>query len=155
MIKILRFLFVGFISFGLTIDVILSQDTLKQGYDHPHYAAVWPFDLEFEKDFSTPDSIIFSESGEIKIGFEHDTSGNIYNIHIYKITLKDKDGNIVYNYQSFRPIGDIEFEEGDKDEMFYSLSCLIHDYIYNDMKLIRNEKPFFRERYRANYTISF
>jgi len=154
MIKVIRFLCVGFIFFALATEVILSQDSLKLGYDHPHYAAVWPFDLKFEKDFSTPDSIISSESGEIKIGFEHDMSGNICNIYIYKIILKDKDGNIVYDYQSSRIMGGI-LKEDDKDEMFNRLSNLIHNYIYNEMKLIRNENPFFRDRYHANYTIIF
>jgi len=154
MIKVVRFLFVGFISFGLATEVILSQDTLKQGYDHPHYAGIWPFDLEFEKDFSTPDSIISSDSGEISIGYEFDTSGNIYNIFIYSITLRGDDGSIVYKYSVTRD--SYEFvTPNEKDRMYYNISCFVYDYIYNDMKLIRNEKPFFRERYRANYTIRF
>lgn len=155
MCKKIFFLPIIFILVTFLAEGLYSQDTLKGEVLHPHYNAVWPYDLEFKKNFSTPDSIISSKGGEIRVSFEHDTSGNIYNIFIYAITLRGKDDNIIYDYQSSIYKGNGDFKEQDRDKMYYMIASLIHEYIYNEMKLIRNEKPFFRDRYHTSYTIRY
>jgi hypothetical protein len=155
MYKKVLFIPILFLLVTFLAEDLYSQDTLKGKGLHPHYNAVWPYDLEFNKDFSTPDSIISSEGGEIRVSFEHDTLGNIYNIFIYAITLRGEDDNIIYDYQSSIYKEDGNYEEEDKDRMYYMISNLIHEYIYNEMKLIRNEKPFFRNRYHVSYTIRY
>jgi hypothetical protein len=155
MVKKIFFLSVGFISLTLLTEEMYCQETLKQGYGHPHYDLLWPYEIEFNMGFSIPDSIISSDSGEIRVGFQYDIPKNIYNIYIYSIVLKRND-DIVYDYNaSVFNEEDGTWHRQDKDLMFYRISNVIHEYIYNEIKLIRNERPFFRERYYPSISISF
>ena len=155
MINYLKFLVIVFAFSALVTQVASCQDTLKQRYTDPYYSYLWPYDLEFKEDFSTPDSIISSESGEISLVFEYDTTGTIYNISISRITLKDKNGLTVYEYSVYGDLTRLKNRADDKDEMFYRISHLVHMYLYNELKFVRNDRPFFRERYTPRLYIYF